>query len=182
VAQRVGGSREQHSDTHHRRKFLGQSGVMLPTSSSRERVLHFHDEWRAAMTTDVHGTTSIVGVAVVPLMPCFFVGCYLVRLLAQVFLCSALWCVFRAFFVAQLSKAAGVTFSFVVLGLRAVGSRDRKRAGWSLRKTDPTSCQASVSINVCPMILQVRAHRLTFQLERHCPCKFMSIVPRVCDA
>jgi len=112
----------------------------------------------------------------------FLVGCYLVRLPAQAFFHRPLACFFRACFVAQLSRTAGVTFSFVVLGLRAVGSRDRQRAGWSSRKTDPISCQASVTINVCPMILPVRAHRLTFQLERHCLCKFMSIVPRVCDA
>jgi len=181
VAQRVGGIREQHSDTHHRRKFLAQNDVRLPTSSSRERVLHLHNEWQAAMATQMHGTTSIVGVAVVPMMPCFLSAATLYGCSHRLFF-SALGFFFRAFLVAQLSKTAGVTFYVVVLGLRAVGSRDRPRAGWSSRKTDPISCQASVTINVCPLILPVRAHRLTFQLQRHCPCKFMSIVPRVCDA
>jgi len=53
---------------------------------------------------------------------------------------STLWCVFFVpCFVAQLSKTAGVSFSFVALGLRAVLPRDRQRAWRSLRKKDPTT-------------------------------------------
>ena len=71
VAQRVCGIREQHSDTHHRRKFVAQNDVRLPTSSSSQRVLQLHNDWQAAMATQTQGTTSIVGVAVVLRMPFF---------------------------------------------------------------------------------------------------------------